>query len=196
MTAQSVAAKIFQRNCCRAGGQFYRSGGRRHRQHAGGSAVCWGQDAAADDAGIDTVGNADDRTIPSAEASFVAIVVAGANLGWPVIEGDVCLRGFADNQCTARSDLTAPVYAYGRGLDNCGAITGALANTRYDDAIFFSDRCSGQVWALTSRSSADWHVQEVARFDYPVAALAADANGDVYVLTHGHGGVFRLDFGE
>lgn len=127
----------------------------------------------------------------------LSIAVAGANLGWPIFEGEVCHeRYWDDNQCNLWPDLTAPVYTYSRGPDNCGAISGALANTRYDDAVFFSDSCTGRVWALTSRSAADWHVQEVARFDYPVAALAADANGDVYVLTHGHGGVFRLDFGE
>lgn len=125
----------------------------------------------------------------------LSVVTAGANLGWPIIEGDVCLRGFEDLKCTTTPDLTAPAYMYDHSEGRC-AITGALANTRYDDTVFFSDLCSGQVWALTGRGAAGRQVQEVARFDDPVVSLSADANGEVYVLTFGEGGVYRLDFAE
>ena len=125
----------------------------------------------------------------------LSVVVAGANMGWPIIEGDVCLRGFEDLKCTTTPDLTAPVYTYDHNAGRC-AITGALANTRYDDTVFFSDLCSGQVWALIGNAAAGWQVQELARFDDLVVSLSTDANGEVYVLTFGEGGVYRLDFAE
>ena len=126
----------------------------------------------------------------------LSVAFAGANLGWAILEGEVCLRGLADNQCTLRTDLTPPVHQYRHRADLCAAITGALADTRYDGVVFFSDLCSGQVWALTGGATAGQYVQEVARFDQPVVSLSADANGAVYVLTVFPGSVYRLDLEE
>lgn len=126
----------------------------------------------------------------------LSIAAAGAHLGWPVFEGDVChRRRWDNNRCILWPEFTAPMYQYDHSGGRC-AITGALANTRYGDSVFASDLCSGQVWVLTHRAAGDWYVQELASTDYPIIALAADANGDVYVLTSGDGDIYRLDLTE
>ena len=129
----------------------------------------------------------------------LSIATAGAHLGWPIFEGDVCHQRRTEviscKRPSSWPDLTFPVYQYDADAGDC-AITGVLANTRYDGIVLVADLCSGRVWALTGRAGSGWHAQELGRYHPPIYSLAADASGAVYILTAGRGGILRLELSE
>ena len=84
----------------------------------------------------------------------------------------------------------APAAAYGRQW-GC-AITGVVANSRYENVVFFSNLCSGLVWALTGDTGDGRRMREVARVARGILALASDAAGEVYALTPA-GPILRLE---
>ena len=138
--------------------------------------------------------------VGGAHREELSIATAGAHLGWPTFEGDVCRQrsSAAVNPCDPPShwpDFTFPVYQYDRSAGADCAITGVLANTRYDSIVFIADLCSARVYAISSRAGSGWHAQELGRYHAPVYALAADANGEVYILA-GRGGILRLELTE
>ena len=131
----------------------------------------------------------------------LSLATAGANLGWPVFEGNSCSAG--EDACAALAGAVAPTAAYGHQHMNC-AITGVVADSRYEGVVFFGDLCSGRVWALTgdggdAGDAGDegdgWQVREVARVYPGIFALAVAAAGEIYVLPP-TGPILRLDWPE
>ena len=118
----------------------------------------------------------------------LSVAAAGANLGWPVFEGNSCYAG--EDACAALDGVVGPTAAYSHHL-GC-AITGAVADSRYEGVVFFGDLCSGRVWALTGEGGDGWQMREVARVGQGILALAADADGEVYALTPA-GPILRLE---
>ena len=121
----------------------------------------------------------------------LSVATAGANLGWPVFEGNSCYAG--EDACAALDGAVAPAAAYGRHW-GC-AITGVVADSRYEGVVFFSDLCSGRVWALTGDSGDGRRMREVALLGYGVLSLAVDTEGDVYVLSLNRA-ILRLELPE
>ena len=121
----------------------------------------------------------------------VSIATAGANLGWPLCEGDDC----RDNVVAAR--LAPPAIAYPRTL-GC-AIIGGVTVPWLDDGFIFSDLCSRRVWLLerdsasdstrgnTQDNAQDWRMREITTLvalTRNIVAFGAGADGSVYVLSH------------
>ena len=128
----------------------------------------------------------------------VSIATAGANLGWPLCEGDVC-RDNAD-----MSKLTPPAVAYGRYV-GC-AITDGVTVPWLDDGFIFGDLCSRRVYLLErdsppARAQTDpqdnaqpWRMREIADLSAlarNIIAFSAAAEGSVYVLSR-NGAILRL----
>ena len=119
----------------------------------------------------------------------LSVATAGANLGWPVFEGNSCHAG--EDSCAALDGAVAPAAAYGRSW-GC-AITGVVANSRYEGVVFFSDLCSGRVWALADDKGDGRRMREVARVvEGGILSLAVGAEGEVYAL-FAAGTILRLE---
>ena len=135
----------------------------------------------------------------------VSIATAGANLGWPIYEGSRCLTidesitihygidtGYA---CTDLEDVTQPIVSYGHMSDKCAVVGGIVYRGSeipwLNGAYLFGDYCSGQLWALDGDAEAGWRTIQIGDLPFPLSSLAADATGEVYVLTFG-GPVLRL----
>ena len=121
----------------------------------------------------------------------LSLATAGANLGWPVFEGNSCSAG--EDACAALAGAVAPATAYDHH-QGC-AITGVVADSRYEGVVFFGDLCSGRVWALTGDAGDGRQVREVARVSQGILALAVAAAGEVYVLP-ATGPILRLGWQE
>ena len=134
----------------------------------------------------------------------VSRAAAGANLGWPIFEGGLCLA--SGGICAVTDDTVAPVMDYDRSL-GC-AITGITANSRYAGTVIFGDLCSGRVWALADaeaqtanttpagiRLAPGWQVREILHTANPILSINTDADGNVYLLTAG-GPIYRLEWPE
>jgi glucose/arabinose dehydrogenase len=126
------------------------------------------------------------------EITVLTRASAGANLGWPVLEGSGCLSG---STCD-RGGFTGPVYEYSHA-DGCsitggyvyrGAAIPGLAGT-----YFFSDYCSG--WLHSFRyvgggvtDFREWdEVGSIGR----VTSFGVDAGGEIY-LTVADGRLLKL----
>lgn len=97
---------------------------------------------------------------------------AGANYGWPFVEGISNLPQFTD-----------PYYAYGHSQWACSITGGAFANSAFpaelSAAYFFADYCGGSVrWIDTSNGNVDEFVSGLTR---PVD-LQAGPDGALYIL--------------
>jgi hypothetical protein len=114
----------------------------------------------------------------------------GANLGWPVMEGD---RPFAGSEPPVGS--TQPIFTYGRDGGACSVIGGYVyRGQRIEElqgAYLFTDFCAGRLRALTQSggtlvADADLGVDVASP-----TSFGEDAEGELYVLSQ-TGSVFRV----
>ena len=117
----------------------------------------------------------------------VSIATAGANLGWPLCEGDICRHD------ANAADLTPPAIAYGRDI-GC-AIIGGIHVPWLDDKFIFGDLCSRRVWLLAGDRASDWRMRQIADLSggaRNILAFGAGNHGVVYILSYDNP-ILRLD---
>ena len=116
-------------------------------------------------------------------------VQAGDNLGWNIMEGSQCRR----RDCET-AELTLPVWTYGHDLGRCAVVGGLVYRGDAFKALrgryLFGDFCSGEVWALERDGERPPEV--ITRLDGSLVSFGTDGDGEVLVLDHEGGGVFRL----
>ena len=116
-------------------------------------------------------------------AEEVSIVTAGANLGWPIFEGNLCYGG--QSRCAALTDATPPLVTYTQE-EGCAIIWGGqyrgAALPQLAGAYIFGDFCSGRIWALTPDAAGGGTRQLLATADIEILSFGVDAAGEMYVL--------------
>lgn len=134
----------------------------------------------------------------------VSIVAAGANLGWPIMEGMHCFELDEESgetyaistglPCIEDKQFTEPVTSYDHS-GNCAIVGGIVyrgtAMPWLRGTYVFGDYCSGKIWALDGDADTGWRMIEVADLDWPLSSFGTDAGGEVLVLTFG-GPMLRL----
>ena len=116
----------------------------------------------------------------------------GANLGWPLFEGNQRFSGEA-----TPADLVFPVYTYAHD-DACSVTGGYVYRGSAIDALVgtyvFGDYCTGDLWGLVRGGDGT-----AERIDLGVTvprntlvSFGEDADGELYVLSAA-GTVFRLE---
>jgi len=115
---------------------------------------------------------------------------AGVNYGWNVMEGSDCYGSDCD-----RSGLVKPVTEYGHD-DGC-SITGGHVY-RGDDfpdmrgGYFFSDYCSGMIWAFPAEATQRQNPIEMVASGMSISSFGEDEDGELYVTDLGGGRVLRV----
>ena len=113
----------------------------------------------------------------------VSIAPAGANLGWPVFEGDFCFAG--EVPCAALTAATPPLATYGRE-EGCALIWGGQYRGKAVPSLvgsqLFGDHCSGWVWALTPDGQGGWSRRLAATLSSRLLSFGTDAAGEMYAL--------------
>ena len=118
----------------------------------------------------------------------VSLAAKGANLAWPLCEGNVCKDGTeADSE-----GLTMPIFVYGRE-DGC-AIIGGVTAPRLNNGFVFGDYCSGKVWLLEQDKPEGWRTRLLAQMEGFILSFGIGANGMVYVLSRDNP-IMRLQIG-
>lgn len=110
------------------------------------------------------------------EREEINVAAPGANLGWPICEGEIC-RG-------STAGLTMPVYAYSHS-DGCAVIGGEVVAGRY----YFGDLCGQFIRSLDARNGGDVRT-EIARLGM-VTGFGFGPDRALYVTTTT--GVYRLE---
>ena len=119
----------------------------------------------------------------------------GANLGWPLFEGNERFAGTA-----TPDDLDFPVHVYSHDV-GCSVTGGHVyrgsAIPHLEGAYVFGDYCAGRLWALTiddqgvdTRVELDLSVPPVT-----LVSFGEDASGELYVLSF-DGTVYRLELAQ
>jgi glucose/arabinose dehydrogenase len=106
----------------------------------------------------------------------VNLGAAGANYGWSIAEGAVCL----DDACEA-AHVTAPVYTYSH--DRGCSITGGVvyrgrALPELGGRYLFADFCEREVWALDAHGVAT----KLTETSGHVVSFAPGHDGEVFLL--------------
>lgn len=126
------------------------------------------------------------------EVSFQPAGSAGGeNYGWRFFEGT---HGFKD-AADAPPDVVPPIAEYGRD-DGCSVTGGYVyrgaALPELNGVYFFGDYCSGLIWSLQRNGSA-WVRETFGDTDFTLSSFGEDAAGELYVLDHRGGGVYRIE---
>lgn len=123
----------------------------------------------------------------------------GENYGWPVMEGSECLP--AGSACNS-SEFTLPVAEYphtdGEAFLGCSVTGGYVyrgnpASPHYG-TYFYSDYCTGTIWALTNGMSGEWQSAVALETSLAVSSFGVDVNGEIYLTDLSGGQILRLVF--
>ena len=107
----------------------------------------------------------------------ISLAAAGANLGFPICEGNICKEGVEADA----DGLTAPIYTYGRE-DGCAVIGGVTAPS-LNNGFLFGDHCNGRVWLLEQDEGKGWRARIVAQAHRQILSFGIGADGTVYALS-------------
>ena len=116
----------------------------------------------------------------------------GANFGWRIMEGLHCYN--PNDECN-QAGLTLPVAEYSHAF-GC-SVTGGYAYRGgaypwLDGVYVLADYCSGIVWSLARDAAGEWTMTQRLDVPFTVSSFGEDVNGEVYVVGHGDGTIYRL----
>jgi glucose/arabinose dehydrogenase len=130
------------------------------------------------------------------EVDHIRPAQRGANLGWSCKEGTPV---FDQTQCRPGVRLTDPVFEYEHFMtESCSVIGGVVyRGSRTPEArgvYIASDYCAPRVFALRPTPGGGYENAVIGNFPTQPTAIAADAQGELYVLSDLPGFVSRVRF--
>jgi glucose/arabinose dehydrogenase len=116
----------------------------------------------------------------------------GVNYGWRQLEGNSCYN--PSSGCFTRGK-TMPLAVYGHGLD-C-SVTGGYVyrGATYPDlagVYLFGDYCSGRIWGLDAAGANSQSPVLLKDTSFLISSFGEDQAGNVYVIDHNGGSVWRI----
>ncbi|MBX3071075.1 MAG: PQQ-dependent sugar dehydrogenase [Thermomicrobiales bacterium] len=117
--------------------------------------------------------------------------IGGQNYGWSLAEGFSC---YNDPQCESNSNLTWPVFAYGRDVGisvTGGYVYRGAGIPSLDGVYFFGDYGTGYIWLLASNGDGTYSASEPVPTELNISSFAEDANGELYVIDL-NGSIYRI----
>ena len=122
----------------------------------------------------------------------IDLIVRGGNYGWNIREGAHCFKA---SECRT-DNLIDPVAEYDH--DQGCSVTGGFvyrgkALPALRGAYLYADYCSGTIWGLASKSGGGYEKpRTLLKTDLRISSFGEGADGELYVLDHGGGGIYRL----
>ncbi len=117
--------------------------------------------------------------------------VGGDNYGWRIMEGMHC---FNTSNCSS-AGLILPAVEYSHSL-GCSVIGGYVyRGSDYPwlkGVYFYADYCSGRIWALEQDGPGSWVSAEILDTPHSISSFGEDENGELYVLDHVNGRVYKF----
>ena len=118
------------------------------------------------------------------EIDLVGLDQPGANLGWPILEGNRCYDG-PQSLCDD-NDFIDPVYVYNHDGGRCSVTGGyvyrGLAHPELDGAYLFADYCRGDVVAIRVEGGEVVESREYSLGLGQLRSFGVDHDREVYVM--------------
>ena len=119
-------------------------------------------------------------------------IVKGGNHGWNTMEGTSCFRPPAGCQ---KRGLILPISQYGRSMGR--SITGGFvyrgkAIRALRGHYLFADYASGHLWSIPTQRRGLQTPRLLLRTGLAVSSFGTGARGELYLLDHGGGGIYRI----
>lgn len=116
----------------------------------------------------------------------------GENYGWRIMEGDEC---YDESLNCDSPDLEMPIAVYSHDL-GC-SVTGGYVYRGQQFAwlqgqYIFADYCTGIVWATARDANGNWNTRRVTTFDDTISSFGEDEAGELYVVGHRTGTIYKL----
>lgn len=126
------------------------------------------------------------------EIDFQPAGQGGLNFGWRIMEGAHC---YNPPQGCNRNGLTLPVAEYSH--DSGCSVTGGYVyrGKQYpwlDGQYLFADYCTGIVWSTQRDASGTRTTVQRGRFDFSPSSFGEDSSGELYVVGHNDGTIYKL----
>ena len=123
----------------------------------------------------------------------VAIVRAGDNHGWNVLEG---FRPFSGRFAKPDSRYVSPVFAYHHRVGV--SVTGGFVyrgskNPSLAGKYVFGDFETRRVWALEQRDRSATSIVEIGRAPERIASFGLNSEGEIHVVGLDRGLIYRID---
>ncbi|CUS02127.2 Glucose/sorbosone dehydrogenase-like protein [Candidatus Promineifilum breve] len=123
-----------------------------------------------------------------------AASAGGENYGWNIMEATHC---FESETCD-QTGLTLPIFEYQH--DQGCSVTGGyiyrgLLYPEMGGNYFVADYCSGIIWRLFPQGGG-WLADVVLDSDLIISSFGEDVNGEVYAISYGNGGIYRITPGQ
>ena len=116
----------------------------------------------------------------------------GENYGWLEAEGDHCIHGRAE---CGMDRFAAPIIEYDHEDGSCSVTGGYVYRGQQFSELtgqyFFSDFCSGLVWASFANGTGEWETAVVAETDLSPTSFGEDVHGELYILSR-TGEIYQL----
>jgi glucose/arabinose dehydrogenase len=116
----------------------------------------------------------------------------GENYGWRIMEGQHCFNPRTDCDMTG---LVPPIFEYNH--DTGCSVTGGIVyrGTKFpwlEGQYIFADYCTGVVRAIARNDAAEWQTRQVTTFDDTISSFGEDEQGEMYVVGHRAGTIYKL----
>lgn len=125
------------------------------------------------------------------EIDYVPANYSGLNFGWPTLEGTNCYK---ETDCSSQG-MTLPVVQYKHGADGCSVSGGYVyRGKKFPELVgvyFYSDYCSGRIWALWPDTNGKWQNRQLLDSDLSVSSFGEDEAGELYVVGYG-GDIYQI----
>ncbi len=122
----------------------------------------------------------------------IDLIVRGGNYGWNLREGAHC---FEADDCPTEGFID-PVAEYDHDA-GCSVTGGYVyrgkARPALQGAYLYGDYCSGTIWGLFPKPGGGHEApRPLIAADLRISSFGEDADGELYVLDHDGGGVYRI----
>jgi glucose/arabinose dehydrogenase len=116
----------------------------------------------------------------------------GENYGWRLMEGNHC---FNPAQNCDTGGLVKPIAEYSHEF-GCSITGGYVYRGRaYPGLVgqyIFADYCTGIVWTTARDANGQWQTNQVGKFDDTISSFGQDESGEMFVVGHGNGVIYKL----
>ncbi len=120
------------------------------------------------------------------------MVRRGGNYGWNRMEGDLCADGSRD--CD-RSGLAMPVFTYRHPVGfavSGGYVYRGRAIPGLCGVYVYGDYVKGKVWGLRYKGGGVMRHGRLLETPYRISSFGEDEAGELYLLAHQRGRVYRF----